>query len=60
MCLSGFGALCAVHKKGKGTVVAPKGMVMLFPLYEGQQQGGSGSVWKSCDDLGRKPSGSSG
>jgi hypothetical protein len=35
--------------------VAPKGMIIIFPLYEGQQQGGSGLVWKSCNGMAEDP-----
>jgi hypothetical protein len=41
--------LCALTGQGRSVTLAPWGMTVFIPLYEQQQQGGTGSMWESHD-----------
>jgi hypothetical protein len=55
-CIHGFGVLCALNRQWSSAIVAPQGATTFIPLYQGQQWGGSNSVWQSCSSAaGRTP-----
>jgi hypothetical protein len=52
--------LCALPGQGRSATAAPWGVAIFNPLYEREQQGGTGSMWESRDIMpggARQPSG---